>query len=167
MNNINYSLSRRLGLILQEQKLKLAVAESCTGGGLAEQITAVGGSSAWFDCGFVVYNNQAKVDLLGVSPKTLEKFGAVSEQVAREMAKGAIVHSHADLAISITGIAGPGGGSVEKPVGMVCFGLAERDGDCESRVAYFTSGRKFIRRSAICFSLQWLLNVVQKISMKA
>ena len=157
MANINFSISQKLGFALAERGLKLALAESCTGGGLAEEITAVAGSSQWFDRGFVTYSNAAKIEMLGVKPETLEQYGAVSEQAAKEMALGAIYHSNADISLSITGIAGPGGGTKEKPVGIVWFGMAHRDGRCEARLGHFTSGRKHVRSSAICFALQWLL----------
>jgi nicotinamide-nucleotide amidase len=102
----------------------LATAESCTGGAVAEAITAIAGSSGWFERGFVTYANAAKIEVLGVDPLTLERHGAVSEAVAREMALGALTHSQAELALSITGIAGPDGGTPDKPVGTVCFGWA-------------------------------------------
>ena len=146
--------------MLARKKLVLALAESCTGGGLAYQFTSVPDSSSWFDRCFVTYSNASKVEMLGVNPKTLEKYGAVSSQIAEEMAKGAIKHSHSDISLSITGIACPDGGSVEKPVGMVFFGLADRHGLCQSRLAHFTSGRKQIRDDSITFGLQWLLEYV-------
>lgn len=160
LNNINFSLSQRLGLALRDRQLLLAVAESCTGGGLANEITAVAGSSAWFDRGFVTYSNESKMELLGVKAETLAHFGAVSEQAAAEMVCGVIAHSRADLAISITGIAGPSGGTTEKPVGYVCFGLMQRDEQYQTRVAHFTSGRKYIRRCAVGYALQWLLETI-------
>lgn len=153
----NYTLSQQLGFILRDRKLKLVVAESCTAGGLSENITAVPGSSEWFDRGFVTYSNDAKIELLGVRYKTLEKHGAVSEEVAMEMAKGSLYHSHADISLSITGIAGPGGGTPEKPVGTVWFALAHRNGYCKARLGQFTSGRNHVRSSAISFALHWLL----------
>lgn len=107
---------------------RLATAESCTGGLVAALLTEIAGSSAVFDRGFVTYSNDAKVQLLGVLQETLDRHGAVSPETAREMAPGAIAHSRADCAVSITGIAGPGGGSDGKPVGLVHFGLALRDG---------------------------------------
>ncbi len=160
MANINYSLSQRLGRELEARAMRLAVAESCTGGGLAEEVTAVSGSSVWFDRGFVTYSNEAKMELLEVHQETLQQCGAVSAETAKEMAMGVIKHSHAQIALSITGVAGPTGGTAEHPVGMVWFGLAHKDGRCETRLGYFTSGRKSVRRSAIQFALQWLLQDV-------
>ncbi|MCH9643387.1 MAG: CinA family protein [Gammaproteobacteria bacterium] len=158
MTNINYSLSIKLGKILKQKGLKVSVAESCTGGGLAEEITAVAGSSAYFNRGFVVYSNEAKQECLSVSKESLDEHGAVSEVVAREMAQGLLKHTDADLCVSITGTAGPSGGTVEKPVGTVCFGLVTKEGRCDSSREFFTSGRKHIRSNAICFALDWLLN---------
>jgi nicotinamide-nucleotide amidase len=112
----------------QQRKLMLTTAESCTGGMVAAALTAVAGSSAVYERGFVTYSNEAKTEILGVAPSLLEKHGAVSEPVARAMAEGAIAHSRADIAISVTGIAGPGGGTAEKPVGLVHFATARRDG---------------------------------------
>lgn len=154
MINNNYTLSQKLGLLLKEKGLKIATAESCTGGGLSEVLTAVAGSSAWFDRGFVTYSNEAKIEMLDVSADTLKKHGAVSEESAKEMALGAIKHSRANIAVSITGIAGPAGGSRDKPVGLVHFALATRDGKIETHHAIFTSGRKNIRRLATEYALQ-------------
>lgn len=156
----NFHLSRLLGTELERRQLKLAVAESCTGGGLAYQLTAVPDSSAWFDCGFVTYSNNAKIALLGVQPKTLEQYGAVSPETAVEMAKCAIKQSNADLCLSITGIAGPAGGTAQKPVGLVHFGLADRKNFAQSRLAHFSSGRKHIRDEAVSFALCWLLEYI-------
>jgi nicotinamide-nucleotide amidase len=118
--------AQQAGRLLQEQRLVLATAESCTGGGVAYAITTVPGSSGWFERGFVTYSNESKVQMLNVAPAYLRDFGAVSEPVARAMALGAIGHSQAQIAIATTGIAGPDGGSDEKPVGTVCFGWAIR-----------------------------------------
>jgi nicotinamide-nucleotide amidase len=115
------TLATELGTLLRERNLNLALAESCTGGLVAAAITDIAGSSAWFERGFVTYSNQSKIEMLGVSAETLEKYGAVSEQTAREMALGALKNSRAQVACSITGIAGPDGGTKEKPVGTVCF----------------------------------------------
>jgi len=155
--NVNYALSQKLGHLLRDKGLTLALAESCTGGGLAEDITAVDGCSAWFDRCFVTYSNQAKIDCLNVKPSTIQQYGAVSAETAKEMVAGVLEQSRCDLALSITGIAGPTGGSAERPVGLVWFGLGLRNQPIEARVAQFTSGRKNIRRAAAEFALQWLL----------
>ena len=118
------ALARQLGERLQAAGLMAVTAESCTGGMIAAAITEVAGSSNWFERGFVSYSNEAKQDLLRVSTGTLRQHGAVSEQTAAEMACGALGHSHAGFAIAVTGVAGPGGGSPDKPVGTVCFGWA-------------------------------------------
>ena len=118
----------RLGCALESDGALIACAESCTGGLIAAALTEIGGSSRWFDRGFVTYSNEAKQELLGVSLQSLQRFGAVSEPVAREMAQGALRRSRARIALAVTGIAGPGGGSLDKPVGTVCFAWALRGG---------------------------------------
>lgn len=143
---------------LKKKSLKIATAESCTAGMLAAQLTEFSGSSSWFDRGFVTYSNQAKQDMLGVLSTTLQKFGAVSEQVALEMATGALMRSEADVTVAITGIAGPTGGSLEKPVGMVCFALASKDLPCTLFTKYFSiHNRERIRSSACRFAVKKLL----------
>ena len=119
MDNEIIELARQLGKVLKEQGMKIATAESCTGGGIAQAITEIPGSSAWFDRGFVTYSNAAKLQMLQVKQSTLDEFGAVSEQVAIEMVEGALMNSNADLAVSVTGIAGPDGGTNIKPVGTI------------------------------------------------
>ena len=111
--------AKRLSVLLLHNNINIVTAESCTGGGLAALFTEIPGSSQWFERGFVTYSNESKMELLNVQEKSLLRFGAVSEEVAREMAQGALVNSHADISVSITGIAGPGGGTDEKPVGTV------------------------------------------------
>lgn len=133
----------------------LATAESCTGGWAAQTVTAIAGSSAWFDRGFVTYSNQAKEEMLGVSPETLAQHGSVSEQTAGEMAAGALERSGAGFALSITGVAGPGGGSRAKPVGTVCFGWARRaDGAVRVETRRFAGDREAVRRQSVARSLQ-------------
>ena len=127
LHQLNQQLAQQLGESLQARQLKLTLAESCTGGMVAQYVTAIAGSSAWFDCGFITYSNQSKQAMLGVSDLTLASYGAVSEQIAIEMAQGALQNSNAHIAGSITGIAGPDGGSLTKPVGTVCFGWARLD----------------------------------------
>ena len=162
MNNINYSLSLQLGELLMARELKLAVAESCTGGGLAAEITAVPGCSAYFDRGFVTYTDDAKHEQLDVPIDTLVQYGAVSSEVAAAMVEGLLKHSQADIGISITGIAGPGGGSKEKPVGLVWFGIGTRQGVYETYYANFGGGRKQVRRLAIGFAFELALNLILK-----
>ncbi|MHA7874436.1 CinA family protein [Roseivivax sp.] len=134
----------------------LATAESCTGGLIAGAITDVAGSSAIFDRGFVTYSNAAKTEMLGVQPATLEAHGAVSEPVAQEMAAGALARSGADLAVSVTGIAGPGG-SEHKPEGRVCFGLATPKGTRSETVDFGPLGRAEVRRATVAHALRLLI----------
>ena len=136
-----------------EQSLSLATAESCTGGLVAAALTAIEGSSAVFDRGFVTYSNEAKQELLGVSIESLAAHGAVSQTVAREMADGARTHAKVDLAVSITGIAGPGGGSAEKPVGLVHFALAGPQGVTHRAERFGAIGRNEVRRTAVLVAL--------------
>lgn len=138
----------------------LATAESCTGGGVATAVTEIAGSSAWFDRSFVTYSNQAKVDMLGVSPDTLASFGAVSEASVREMVAGALRHSQAQLALAISGIAGPGGGTPEKPVGTVWFAWGIRDKVCVARLHRLAGNRAEIRAQAVRIALQGVLELL-------
>lgn len=150
-------LSVRVGEALAGAGELLATAESCTGGWVAAAITAVAGSSAWFDRGFVTYSNAAKTDMLGVPSLTLDRHGAVSEAVARAMAQGALAHSAAGWSLAITGIAGPAGGSPEKPVGTVCFAWASRDGGCVAQTRHFAGDRQAVRAQSVAHALQGLL----------
>ncbi len=156
------TLATIVGARLKERGLLLASAESCTGGWVAEAVTAIAGSSEWFERGFVTYSNAAKMEMLGVSAATLEAFGAVSEQTAGEMATGALVHSHAQLALSITGVAGPGGGSAEKPVGMVCFGWAGEGGAPLVITRNFSGDRESVRRQSVICALQGVLERLER-----
>lgn len=128
--------------------LKIATAESCTGGMIAVALTDIAGSSDVFDRGFVTYSNEAKQQMLGVSAQTLKDHGAVSLETAAEMATGALAHSDADIAVSVTGIAGPGGGSKDKPVGLVCFGIAASAGRTTSEKVEFVEVKRAAIRSA-------------------
>lgn len=150
-------LAQRVGVRLLAEGAMLATAESCTGGWVAQAVTAVSGSSAWFDRGFVTYSNQSKQEMLGVASLILKKHGAVSEPVARAMAQGAIEHSAAQWSVSITGIAGPTGGTLEKPVGMVCFAWARTGGGCIARTHYFEGDREAVRYQSVVFALEGLL----------
>lgn len=140
-----------LQLLLQKARywgLRISCAESCTGGMLAASLTKIAGASDVFDCGFVTYSNRAKVDMLGVQPETLATFGAVSEETARQMAEGALARSGAEIAVSITGIAGPGGSDF-KPEGRVCFGLAQTDKPTHVETIEFGAlGRDKVRKAA-------------------
>jgi len=137
---------------------KIAAAESCTGGLIAAAFTHVPGSSDVFERGFVTYSNEAKSELLGVPSRLVVQHGAVSEAVARAMAEGALVFSRADLAVSVTGIAGPGGGSETKPVGLVWFGCAARSGGCVVQSHVFNGDRAEIRAQAVSASLELLMH---------
>ena len=156
------TLATELGAALKAHGYMLALAESCTGGMVAEAITSVAGCSTWFDRGFVTYSNQAKIDMLGVSAQTLETFGAVSEETAREMALGALKHSPAHIAGSITGIAGPNGGTADKPVGTVCFAWAEINQPTITLTKNFDGNRKKIRQQAATFLMRQLIEQLQK-----
>ncbi|HSI28814.1 MAG: CinA family protein [Methylophilus sp.] len=159
-------LSSDLGQALQAKGWQLALAESCTGGMVAQAITAIAGSSAWFDRGFVTYSNEAKVDMLGVPADLIQAHGAVSEQVAQAMALGALQHSHAQISASVTGIAGPTGGSIQKPVGTVCFAWAVRvdlmqPAKLAVETQYFEGDRAAIRQQAASYVLTGLLKRVR------
>ena len=136
----------------------LACAESCTGGLVSKVITDIPGSSEWYDRGFITYSNMAKQDMLGVPAETLAEHGAVSEQAARAMAAGALRHSQAAITLAITGIAGPGGGSLDKPVGTVWFAWARRDGKVATDKQQFLGDRDAVRRQAAAHALQGVLN---------
>jgi len=134
----------------------VATAESCTGGLVAQQLTEIGGSSVWFERGFVTYSNAAKSECLGVSPQTIAAYGAVSSETVEAMAQGALAHSVADVAVAVSGIAGPSGGSADKPVGTVWFGFAVRDGRAFSALKQFDGDRAAIRQAAAIFALDTL-----------
>jgi nicotinamide-nucleotide amidase len=151
------TLSTELGEVLKERSLTLALAESCTGGLVAQMVTSVAGSSAWFDRGFVTYSNAAKIEMLGVRAETLEKFGAVSEQIATVMAHGALKNSHAQIAGSITGIAGPDGGTKEKPVGTVCFAWVGRKLPLSTTTKRFFGNRQEVRQQAAIVMMSGLI----------
>lgn len=150
------ALAVDLGARLAARGAMCATAESCTGGLVAGAITDVAGSSAWFDRGFVTYSNEAKMELLGVPAATLAQHGAVSEATARAMAEGALARSRARLAVAITGVAGPGGGSAAKPVGTVCFAWAVRDDATIATTRHFDGDRFAVRRAAVAAALAGL-----------
>ena len=152
-----YGLAEVLGRALSARGHKLVTAESCTGGWLAQAITAVPGSSGWFERGFVVYSNASKCEVLGVRAETLARFGAVSIETAAEMAEGALQASHADVSVAITGIAGPAGGDADKPVGTVCLAFAGGSPPPAARVFHFEGDREAVRRQAIVAALEGLI----------
>lgn len=147
-----YAAAARLGEALRVRQWQISVAESCTGGWLGAAITAVPGSSAWFQAGFITYSNEAKQQLLGVSRETLAAHGAVSEAVVAEMARGAAAQTHAQCAIAISGVAGPGGGSEKKPVGTVCCGWWI-DGRSVTETFHFEGDRNAVRSQSVLAAL--------------
>jgi len=150
------ALSAATGQRLLALRHMLVTAESCTGGWIAKCMTDVPGSSAWFDCGMVAYSYEAKQALLGVRPQTLEEFGAVSRETVVEMVSGALVHSGATVAVAVTGIAGPGGGSEDKPVGTVWVGWKRRGGYARAEVFHFEGDRDAVRRQTVAAALRGL-----------
>jgi nicotinamide-nucleotide amidase len=149
-----------LANLLQQKNLLLATAESCTGGGLGYHLTSIPGSSLWYERGFITYSNDAKIELLSVKANTLNIHGAVSAAVAREMAEGALQHSKADLTIAITGIAGPDGGSKDKPVGTVWVAFAGKNIDTKTSVNIYSGDREAVRSGVIQYVIEQLLLVV-------
>lgn len=155
-----YQLAGELGSRLRARGWMLATAESCTGGWAAQVITSLPGSSHWFERGFVTYANAAKIELLGVPAATLAAQGAVSEETASAMAAGALANSHAQAALAITGIAGPGGGTPQKPVGLVCYGWALADGTVISSTCRLDGDREEIRSRAVAAALRGLIELI-------
>ena len=154
------ALASQLGLLLSERHLKCAVAESCTGGGLAAAITDIAGSSCWFDRGFVTYSNEAKQEMLGVPLSVITTEGAVSQAVVCAMARGVIMHSHATVSVAISGIAGPTGGSREKPVGTVWIAFADASHIMQTRKYVFEGDRGAIRQQAVYAGLEGLIKLL-------
>jgi len=157
-------LARQTGEWLEQNGLKLATAESCTGGWIGQTVTAIPGSSAWYDRGFITYSNASKQQMLHVQPQTLAQFGAVSEQTAREMAQGALTLSEAQIVIAVTGVAGPSGGSVKKPVGTVCFAWLLETAFIKyanSTTCHFSGDRAAIRRQSVAMALQGMLTLLE------
>ncbi|MGH8662366.1 MAG: CinA family protein [Burkholderiales bacterium] len=152
-----YRLAEEVGAALKSHKLMLATAESCTGGWVSESVTMVPGSSDWFERGFVTYTYLSKREMLGVKEATLERHGAVSEEVVREMVEGALVRSHAQVAIALSGIAGPSGGTPDKPVGTVCFAWAMKDGKPRAETKRFPGDREAVRRQSVQHALEGVL----------
>ncbi len=164
MNEIATRQAEQLAEIFLKTSNKLVTAESCTGGGLAEILTRLPGSSAWFERGFITYSNESKQEILSVPIETLDQFGAVSEETASAMAKGALENSRADYSVAITGIAGPDGGTEDKPVGTVCFAWYSKNGDSSSTLICFDGDRLKIRQQACRLAMQGLIDLLQKIS---
>jgi nicotinamide-nucleotide amidase len=154
------TLAGEVAAVLTEQKLTLAVAESCSGGALCQALTDIPGSSNWFDRGFITYSNQAKIEMLGVSSTLLEQYGAVSFEAARAMVEGVHGQSNAELAIAITGIAGPGGGTAEKPVGTVFFGIGQKGQAVKIDKRRFKGEREEVRARSVEFVLKALLKTL-------
>jgi len=160
-------LSAQLGQALRAQHLTLATAESCTAGGVAYAVTMTPGSSLWFDRGFITYANESKMQVLGVAPAYLRDFGAVSEPVARAMALGALTQSAAQVAVAVTGVAGPDGGSVAKPVGTVCFAWAIRRDPAQAawvktQTRRFEGDRASVRTQSVDCALEILIGLLSQ-----
>ena len=155
------ALAGELGALLLARGLRVTTAESCTGGLVAGAITSVAGSSAWFDVGYVSYADAAKRALLGVPASLLAAHGAVAEPTAAAMAEGALAASGADLAVAVTGIAGPGGGSVTKPVGTVCFGWARSGRATRTLTRRFAGDRSAVRRASVIEALEGLMAIIR------
>lgn len=153
-------IAKSVGEKLLSKGWFLATAESCTGGLVSKLVTDVAGSSQWFDRGFITYTNDAKIQMLGVSESTLNQYGAVSEQTVREMAEGVVVRSAAQCSIAISGIAGPSGGSLEKPVGTICFAWKWPDQETQSCAKHFEGDRESIRQQAAIYCLEQLADYI-------
>jgi nicotinamide-nucleotide amidase len=157
-----YRLAEAVGAVLRKRGLMLATAESCTGGWIAEAVTMVPGSSEWFERGFVTYTYISKREMLGVKEATLEKHGAVSEEVVREMVKGALARSHAQVAVAVSGVAGPSGGTPGKPVGTVCFAWGATGASARSETRRVAGDREAVRRQAVEHALQGVLALLSR-----
>lgn len=155
-----HQLARELGDALHARGWMVATAESCTGGWVGQLLTTIPGSSAWFERGFITYANAAKQEMLGVPAETLETYGAVSEETASAMAAGALAHSHAQATLAISGVAGPGGGTPQKPVGLVCYGWALADGTRMSSTCRLDGDREEIRSRAVAAALRGLIELM-------
>ena len=156
-----YDLAERVGRALKAHGLMMATAESCTGGWIAEAMTMVPGSSEWFERGFVTYTYISKREMLGVRPETLEAHGAVSEECVREMVEGAVAASHAQVAVAVSGTAGPGGGTPQKPVGTVCFAWAGERTAARAETLHLPGDREAVRRQSVIHALEGVLALVE------
>jgi len=160
-DNVAEQLIRRLADLLLARGLLAVTAESCTGGGIARRLTAIPGSSHWFERGWVTYSNAAKREDLGVPADVLERCGAVSEETAAAMARGALDRSHGHVSVAVTGIAGPEGGSADKPVGTVCFAWSTRDGETRTAQAHFEGDRAVVREQSELMAVQGLIDILE------
>jgi nicotinamide-nucleotide amidase len=154
------ALAEDVGARLRAARQMLVTAESCTGGWIAKTVTDIAGSSDWFDCGLAAYSYEAKQALLSVNPHTLETHGAVSRETVIEMVSGALVHSGAGVAVAVTGIAGPGGGTADKPVGTVWVAWKRRGGYARAELFQFDGDREAVRRKTVAAALQGLATLV-------
>jgi len=157
-----FALSEQLGRVLSARGARLVTAESCTGGWIGAVVTMVPGSSGWFDRGFITYSNAAKRTVLGVSAKTLLAHGAVSEATVLEMVDGALRLGGAEFAVAVSGVAGPGGGSPEKPVGTVCLGWGAPDGSREARTFHFQGDREAVRRQSVIAAIEGVIERAER-----
>jgi len=165
LDDAQMRLAAEIGRQLLGRGLRVATAESCTGGLVAGAITAIAGSSDWFERGFVTYSNAAKSEMLGVPAELIDRHGAVSEPVAAAMAAGAVTNSAADCALSVTGVAGPGGGTAAKPVGMVCFGWIVRGRPPRTATLHLPGDRAAVRDASVDAALSGLLEVVGEVPL--
>ena len=156
-----YKLAEDVGAALKSRRLMLATAESCTGGWISEAVTMVPGSSDWFERGFVTYADISKREMLGVKEATLDKHGAVSEEVVREMAEGTLARSHAQVAVAVSGVAGPAGGTPDKLVGYVCFAWSMKDSKPRTETKRFSGDREAVRRKSVAHALKGVLTLLR------
>jgi len=161
-----YRLAEAVGQALKQKGLMLATAESCTGGWIGEAVTAVAGSSEWFERGFITYSNAAKMEMLGVQAATLDVHGAVSEPTVAEMAAGALNNSPASISVSVSGVAGPSGGTATKPVGMVCIGWCVRGSPPVAVTEHFSGDREAVRKQSVVVALEGVLRIIETNSVK-
>lgn len=158
------NMAIQIGSALKSHGLVLATAESCTGGAVASAITDIAGSSEWFERGFITYSNEAKREMLGVAQETLTRYGAVSEAVVHEMVAGALYHSHAQVALAVSGIAGPAGGMPDKPVGTVWFAWGIKGRQCVARLHHLSGNRAEIRMQSVRIAFQGVLELLSQIT---
>ncbi|MFZ1548579.1 MAG: CinA family protein [Candidatus Nitrotoga sp.] len=158
------NMAVQMGSALKSHGLILATAESCTGGAVASAVTDISGSSEWFERGFITYSNEAKREMLDVAQETLTRYGAVSEAVVREMVAGALQHSHAQVALAVSGIAGPTGGMPDKPVGTVWFAWGIEGRQCVVRLHHLSGNRAEIRMQSVCIALKGVLELLHQVT---